>query len=205
MARHTPERIAAIRGHLSELDRRGVRVADFAEEIGVTPWTVYSWKRRFAAAAEADAPRSGATPTLSAPTWSNSTVRSPQHRSRSTSAMSWSAYIPARTPTRCGRCCRRCGHAEPAAIGQDLPGSRSHRHAQADRLAGRARRARAGCGSDERPPVRVLQRLHDKKTERYAVDDEPPLFDGLDHPEPPTPGSRIAELTPRGWWAARQS
>jgi transposase-like protein len=47
MAKHTPERIEEIRNHLAELTRRGIPVARFAAEIGVTPWTIYSWMRRY--------------------------------------------------------------------------------------------------------------------------------------------------------------
>ena len=47
MAKYSEARIEEIRDHLSELVRRGVSVAEYAEEIGVSPWTVYSWRSRF--------------------------------------------------------------------------------------------------------------------------------------------------------------
>lgn len=47
MARYSEARILEIRDHLSELTRRGVSVAEYAEEIGVSPWTLYSWRSRF--------------------------------------------------------------------------------------------------------------------------------------------------------------
>ena len=49
MARHSPERIEEIRGHLAELEQSDRTVAELARELGVTAWTVYSWKRRFGA------------------------------------------------------------------------------------------------------------------------------------------------------------
>ena len=47
MAKYSEARIEEIRGHLAELKRREVPVAQFAREIGVAAWTVYIWKRRF--------------------------------------------------------------------------------------------------------------------------------------------------------------
>ena len=48
MPKFTPERIEMIRGHLADFaSRDGVSVAEFAEEIGVSAWTFYTWRRRF--------------------------------------------------------------------------------------------------------------------------------------------------------------
>jgi transposase-like protein len=47
MARHSPERIEEIRGHLAELEHGDRTVAELARELGVAAWTVYGWKRRF--------------------------------------------------------------------------------------------------------------------------------------------------------------
>lgn len=47
MAKYSKARIEEIRGHLTEQSRRKVSVAQYAEEIGVSAWTFYGWKRRF--------------------------------------------------------------------------------------------------------------------------------------------------------------
>ena len=47
MARHSPERIEEIRGHLAELEHGDRTVVELARELGVAAWTVYGWKRRF--------------------------------------------------------------------------------------------------------------------------------------------------------------
>jgi hypothetical protein len=47
MPKYTPERIQAIRGHLSQLRRGACSVAELAASIGVSAWTIYCWKRRF--------------------------------------------------------------------------------------------------------------------------------------------------------------
>ena len=49
MSRFTPARIAEIRGHLASIERGDRTVAEVARELGVAAWTIYSWKRRFAA------------------------------------------------------------------------------------------------------------------------------------------------------------
>jgi hypothetical protein len=49
MARYSAARIEEIREHLAELTHRKISVAQFAEEIGVSMWTVYTWKKRFGA------------------------------------------------------------------------------------------------------------------------------------------------------------
>lgn len=53
MAKYSKARVEQIRGHLAELERRGIPVAQFAEQIGVAAWTVYTWKRRFDSSAAA--------------------------------------------------------------------------------------------------------------------------------------------------------
>ncbi|MBK8980715.1 MAG: hypothetical protein IPM29_32845 [Planctomycetes bacterium] len=65
MAKHTPARIAEIREHLSKLAARRIAVADYAREIGVAAWTIYSWRRRYGteALAEQVAPRSARSAT----------------------------------------------------------------------------------------------------------------------------------------------
>ena len=47
MPKYTPARIHEIRKHLSRLAREQTPVAEFARQIGVAAWTVYTWKRRF--------------------------------------------------------------------------------------------------------------------------------------------------------------
>jgi hypothetical protein len=47
MAKYSKDRVEEIREHLAELSRRGVPVAQYAAEIGVSAWTVYTWKKRF--------------------------------------------------------------------------------------------------------------------------------------------------------------
>jgi hypothetical protein len=47
MPKYTTARIAEIRGHLADLERRGVSIPRFAREIGVAQWTVRTWVRRF--------------------------------------------------------------------------------------------------------------------------------------------------------------
>ncbi|MBK8974656.1 MAG: hypothetical protein IPM29_01905 [Planctomycetes bacterium] len=59
MAKHTPARIAEIREHLSKLAARRIAVADYAREIDVADWTIYSWLKQHGtdALAEQVAPR----------------------------------------------------------------------------------------------------------------------------------------------------
>lgn len=47
MAKYSDTRIEEIREHLAELKHRRVPVAQYAEQIGVSAWTVYTWKKRF--------------------------------------------------------------------------------------------------------------------------------------------------------------
>lgn len=51
MPKYSAQRIAEIRDHLERLDHGDVSVADYAAQIGVAPWTIYTWKRRFGDAA----------------------------------------------------------------------------------------------------------------------------------------------------------
>jgi transposase-like protein len=53
MPKYTRVRIEEIRGHLADFaSRDGVSVTEFAEEIGVSAWTFYTWRRRFGDQAE---------------------------------------------------------------------------------------------------------------------------------------------------------
>jgi len=61
MAKYSEARIEEILRHLAELRRREVPVAQYAEEIGVSVWTVYTWKKRFGASGGRPAKR-GAPP-----------------------------------------------------------------------------------------------------------------------------------------------
>jgi transposase-like protein len=47
MTKFTKEREREIRGLLSQLERSGASVREFAREQGVSAWTVYSWRKRF--------------------------------------------------------------------------------------------------------------------------------------------------------------
>jgi len=47
MSKYREGRVEEIREHLAELKRRGVPVAQYAAEIGVSAWTIYTWKKRF--------------------------------------------------------------------------------------------------------------------------------------------------------------
>ena len=47
MPKYSPERIKEIRAHLVEIEDQGISVADFAHEHGVSPCTVYYWRKRF--------------------------------------------------------------------------------------------------------------------------------------------------------------
>lgn len=49
MAKFMVEREREIRGLLSQLERSGVPVREFARQHGVSAWTVYSWRKRFGA------------------------------------------------------------------------------------------------------------------------------------------------------------
>ena len=51
MAKYSKARVEEIRDHLTEQARRGVSVAQYAGEIGVSVWTLYGWKKRFGACA----------------------------------------------------------------------------------------------------------------------------------------------------------
>ncbi len=54
MPRYTSERIEEIRGHLAKLELGACSVAKLSREIGVSPWTIYCWKRRFSATSAQD-------------------------------------------------------------------------------------------------------------------------------------------------------
>ncbi|MBK8979619.1 MAG: hypothetical protein IPM29_27285 [Planctomycetes bacterium] len=47
MPKHTPARIAEIREHLSKLAAGRIAVADYAREIRVTAWTIYSSRKQY--------------------------------------------------------------------------------------------------------------------------------------------------------------
>lgn len=47
MPKYSAARIEEIRGHLADLSRRRIPVAQFARELGVASWTVRTWQRRF--------------------------------------------------------------------------------------------------------------------------------------------------------------
>lgn len=50
MPKYTPARIEEIHSHLSRLAQDRISVADYAKQIGVAAWTIYTWKRRFGVA-----------------------------------------------------------------------------------------------------------------------------------------------------------
>jgi hypothetical protein len=83
MTRYTAARIDQIQRHLSDLAAQQVPVSEFARGIGVSAWTVYTWKRRFgecsdsrpahpvarAKLIEIDPPRSSSTIELAIDRW----------------------------------------------------------------------------------------------------------------------------------------
>jgi transposase-like protein len=47
MARHSADQVREIKATLAELSRSGESVVAFAERLGMSPWTLYSWRKRY--------------------------------------------------------------------------------------------------------------------------------------------------------------